>query len=197
MFLIRKTTGIQSESLKTCAKYLISSIQKDLTELLNDGNELVYIDYGQLDLESLNCPRERIGLEIRVELENVDLKLLSSVFSSFIIYNTDPDTVNKMSKLYPDSRFYIGDAENPDYEQLLNRGLNLILDDSHLDDLGFFTKLFMVNTSSDRPDKLYPTVVVDEHGLGLGLCYSSLESIQEAIKLKRGVYHSRKRVILF
>jgi hypothetical protein len=194
MFLIRKTAETQSENLKTCAKYLISSSQQTLKELLNEGNELVYIDHDQLDLGKLNYPKERIGLEIRVDMETVDLKLLSSVFSSFIIYNTDSEKVYKISLLYPDSRFYIGDAEKKDYEQLLNRGFNLVLDDCHLDDIGFFTKLFMINTSSDRPDKLYPTVVVDEHGIGLGLCYSSLESIQEAIKLKRGVYHSRKRV---
>jgi len=46
---------------------------------------------------------------------------------------------------------------------------------------------------SDRPDGLWPTVVVDELGVALGLAYSSRESIREAIRLRRGVYQSRSR----
>eukprot|EP00029_Vermamoeba_vermiformis_P007657 TRINITY_DN3373_c0_g1_i1.p1 TRINITY_DN3373_c0_g1~~TRINITY_DN3373_c0_g1_i1.p1 ORF type:complete len:1492 (+),score=442.42 TRINITY_DN3373_c0_g1_i1:647-4477(+) len=46
---------------------------------------------------------------------------------------------------------------------------------------------------SDRPDGLFPTVVVDERGTALGLVYSSKESIKESVKTLRGVYHSRKR----
>lgn len=46
---------------------------------------------------------------------------------------------------------------------------------------------------SDRPDSLWPTVVVDEHDVALGLAYSSLESLREALETGRGVYHSRKR----
>ncbi len=46
---------------------------------------------------------------------------------------------------------------------------------------------------SDRPDGLWPTVVCDEHGTALGLCYSDAESLREAIRSQRGVYHSRKR----
>lgn len=46
---------------------------------------------------------------------------------------------------------------------------------------------------SDRPDGLWPTVVTDELGTALGLVYSSKESIREALRTGRGVYHSRKR----
>ncbi len=47
--------------------------------------------------------------------------------------------------------------------------------------------------SSDRPDGLWPTVVVDEHGVALGLVYSSSQSLVAAIEQRRGVYHSRTR----
>ncbi|XVJ59404.1 MAG: phosphoribosyl-ATP diphosphatase [Tepidisphaera sp.] len=47
--------------------------------------------------------------------------------------------------------------------------------------------------TSDRPDDLIPTVVVDEHHRALGLTYSSRESLREAVRLGVGVYHSRKR----
>jgi phosphoribosyl-ATP pyrophosphohydrolase len=46
---------------------------------------------------------------------------------------------------------------------------------------------------SDRADGLWPTVVVDEHGIALGLAYSSIESLRRAIDTRRGVYHSRSR----
>jgi phosphoribosyl-ATP pyrophosphohydrolase len=46
---------------------------------------------------------------------------------------------------------------------------------------------------SDRPDGLWPTVVVDVHGRALGLAYSDAESVREALHRRRGVYHSRSR----
>ena len=46
---------------------------------------------------------------------------------------------------------------------------------------------------SDRPDGLWPTVVVDERGLALGLVYSSRDSIREAVRRRMGVYQSRSR----
>jgi len=45
---------------------------------------------------------------------------------------------------------------------------------------------------SDRPDGLFPTIVVDEHETCLGLVYSNEESIETALRLGRGVYHSRR-----
>jgi phosphoribosyl-AMP cyclohydrolase / phosphoribosyl-ATP pyrophosphohydrolase len=46
---------------------------------------------------------------------------------------------------------------------------------------------------SDRPDGLWPTVVVDEHGVALGLAWSNSESLREAVRRRAGVYHSRTR----
>ena len=46
---------------------------------------------------------------------------------------------------------------------------------------------------SDRPDGLWPTVVVDEYDRALGLCYSNRASIAEAIETGLGVYWSRRR----
>jgi len=49
--------------------------------------------------------------------------------------------------------------------------------------------------TSERSDGLWPTVVVDESGKALGLCWSSAESVNEAVRTQSGVYHSRKRGI--
>ena len=47
--------------------------------------------------------------------------------------------------------------------------------------------------TSDRQDNLWPTVVVDETGRALGLAWSNLESVRQAVRTGKGVYHSRKR----
>lgn len=47
--------------------------------------------------------------------------------------------------------------------------------------------------TSDRPDGLFPTCVVDEQGTLLGFVYSNTESIKESVKTQKGVYFSRKR----
>lgn len=55
------------------------------------------------------------------------------------------------------------------------------------------SKILCSTWSSDRPDKLIPTVVTDENGIALGLVYSSEESVSEALRTQTGVYQSRKR----
>ncbi len=52
---------------------------------------------------------------------------------------------------------------------------------------------FAAPLKSDRPDGLWPTVVVDERGAALGLAWSSRESLTLALEERRGVYHSRRR----
>lgn len=56
-----------------------------------------------------------------------------------------------------------------------------------------FAKAIAAPLVSDRPDGLWPTVVTDERGVALGLVYSSLESLCEAVKTGKGVYQSRSR----
>jgi len=55
------------------------------------------------------------------------------------------------------------------------------------------TEAFAAPLGSDRPDGLWPTVVVDEGGVALGLCYSDLESLRAALEQGQGAYHSRSR----
>ena len=47
--------------------------------------------------------------------------------------------------------------------------------------------------TSDRPDGLWPTVVVDEAGTALGLAYSSLDSVAATLESGTGIYQSRSR----
>ena len=52
---------------------------------------------------------------------------------------------------------------------------------------------FAACAKTDRPDKLYTTVVCTRSGVALGLVYSSIESISAALMCGRGVYYSRSR----
>ncbi len=46
---------------------------------------------------------------------------------------------------------------------------------------------------SDRADGLWATVICDPHGVALGLAWSDLESLDRAVRTRKGVYHSRSR----
>ncbi len=56
---------------------------------------------------------------------------------------------------------------------------------------------FAAPLTSDRPDRLWPTVVCDEAGRALGLTYSNATSLARAITERRGIYWSRSRAELW
>lgn len=68
-----------------------------------------------------------------------------------------------------------------------------ILSTDHQDGKLNLGEAFMATVVSDRPDGLFATVVVDEQGISLGLVYSSLESVVESFRTRKGVYFSRSR----
>lgn len=55
------------------------------------------------------------------------------------------------------------------------------------------TDAFAAPLTSDRADGLWATVVADERGQALGLCWSNRESLTRAVETGRGVYWSRRR----
>jgi len=52
---------------------------------------------------------------------------------------------------------------------------------------------FAAPLTSDRADGLWPTVVADDRGVALGLAWSSLASLRQALAEGAGIYHSRTR----
>jgi phosphoribosyl-AMP cyclohydrolase / phosphoribosyl-ATP pyrophosphohydrolase len=46
---------------------------------------------------------------------------------------------------------------------------------------------------AETTDGLWPTVVVDEHGVALGLAWSNHASLAAAVQARCGIYHSRRR----
>ncbi|CCD22203.1 trifunctional histidinol dehydrogenase/phosphoribosyl-AMP cyclohydrolase/phosphoribosyl-ATP diphosphatase NDAI_0A00450 [Naumovozyma dairenensis CBS 421] len=59
--------------------------------------------------------------------------------------------------------------------------------------LSSFEHNLLSQLKTDRKDGLYTTLVLDTSDRCLGLVYSSIESIQKAIELQKGVYFSRSR----
>jgi phosphoribosyl-ATP pyrophosphohydrolase len=55
------------------------------------------------------------------------------------------------------------------------------------------TEALAATLVSDRLDNLWSTIVADEHGRALGLCYSDAASLRAAYEERRGVYCSRTR----
>lgn len=51
----------------------------------------------------------------------------------------------------------------------------------------------LIATLQEQPQGLWPTVVCDELGRALGLCWSSAKSLRVALEEGRGVYQSRRR----
>lgn len=70
---------------------------------------------------------------------------------------------------------------------------HLILDADAVPGLVRVAPLLLARLTSDRPDGLFTTLVVDTQGIALGLVYSSADSLAESLRSGRGVYHSRKR----
>jgi len=69
-------------------------------------------------------------------------------------------------------------------------GIHLTLTDPNATTLGH---AYTASLRTDRPDKLYTTVVATRSNEALGLVYSSGESIVAALQTGRGVYYSRSR----
>ncbi len=53
-------------------------------------------------------------------------------------------------------------------------------------------KAFSAPIKCDRADGLWPTVVCNERGVALGLAWSNLESLTQALETRQGIYFSRK-----
>jgi phosphoribosylformimino-5-aminoimidazole carboxamide ribotide isomerase len=107
----------------------------------------------------------------------------------------DPERLAAIAKLVPRARVtFAGGVTTADDVALVDRlgadaqvGMALYAGRLDLGDAVF------APCRSDRPDGLVPTVVADEHGRTLGLAHSTRESVREAVRTGRGVYHSRRR----
>lgn len=113
-----------------------------------------------------------------------------------------PTDVDQVKSLVESGRLvYLesNDLEQHELEKLVGQGYILVIKSTELSteskslDKISISLLFTSSLTTDRPDGLFTTLVMSEEGTALGVVYSSVESIQAAIKEKVGVYQSRKR----
>lgn len=71
--------------------------------------------------------------------------------------------------------------------------VELALSSEHLSEGHNLADAFCASLTSDRPDGLWSTVIVDERLVALGFAFSSADSVRDSISKNRGVYQSRKR----
>ena len=112
--------------------------------------------------------------------EDDESPLLYSQFPTFI--SSRMDTVDSYQKI----------SRSPNAVSVIP-ARSLSLDSAQNSSLIPIDMLIADAIKTDRPDGLYPTVVANEHGVCLGLVYSSIESIVASLKTGKGVYKSRKR----
>lgn len=77
--------------------------------------------------------------------------------------------------------------------ELWKKGDDCLVDIADLKAPSMLAEVLIAVLRSDRPDGLWPTVIVDRLGVAIGLAYSSSESLKMAIEQKVGVYYSRSR----
>lgn len=182
-----------------CRVYVDSKITLDeCVDLLNTGaNKIVFLQQCMKPEILSLLPPERIM--VSVDLSSIQTSLQDSVKSlvggvTLVVGGElNMETLQKAKEFIGKSHhvtvFMRDTCKLSDVSAAAKIGISIQILDKSVD-LGEAVAATLV---SDRSDGLFPTVVVDEQGVALGLVYSSVESIKESVKTKQGVYHSRKR----
>ncbi|EDR12447.1 uncharacterized protein LACBIDRAFT_231720 [Laccaria bicolor S238N-H82] len=191
-----------------CYLLLDSDVPLDLEAIaawLDEGIEKLIVN--------LSIAQELIGVippdRLIVLLDGTNISAISDKVRKAVsgvllkTQNVDLDLVSSISNFFAGSTTYIlsTSEEIPTLSilrQLSAMGAILVLPDTQLTlDATSNTKInvadaFLAPLQSDRPDRLFPTIVSNETGHTLGLVYSSPESVKESIITGKGVYQSRK-----
>ncbi|KAJ3163195.1 trifunctional histidinol dehydrogenase [Geranomyces michiganensis] len=185
-----------------------SSSTETAVDFLNAGASKVVVPYQ--DAESLNqaVPADRLILSVMLDgASTSSVPAMTHQASGYLFtlpaagHSDIPQLARALREATPKhSRLYVEVSTEPATVELTTAWNALEIDTvvpaQHLTaaggqlDLG---KVIAAGLTSDRPDGLFSTIVVDEQRVALGLCYSSAESISEALRSGTGVYQSRKR----
>lgn len=109
----------------------------------------------------------------------------TSTHTTHTTHTTDKDHIDQLTKFMK----YITKLSS-DHSTTIQHGIILALTDTTAQQLGH---TYASAITTDRPDKLYTTVVCTRSNEALGLVYSSTQSIIAALQCGRGVYYSRSR----
>jgi phosphoribosyl-ATP pyrophosphohydrolase/phosphoribosyl-AMP cyclohydrolase/histidinol dehydrogenase len=186
---------------------------RSVIRLLDSGADVVVIPFGYFQSMRMNeisaglsrIPLGRLAVEFEPDLNSPSVgpnfDSLTPLVENFIIKNAPLEVVMNLRLNYGDNTFIVSDGSNA--LSHMEKGFSVMISSCDLS-LGVgnsrkisFVRLLMYNAKSDRSDGLFTTVVVDNHGIALGVCYSSYDSIEKALETKTGVYMSRKRGIWY
>jgi phosphoribosyl-ATP pyrophosphohydrolase/phosphoribosyl-AMP cyclohydrolase/histidinol dehydrogenase len=193
----------------------------DVVEVLNSGAAKIFVTFEQLKVlaQEPTISPSRLVLTVSPINPKTDIAKLKSFLDEQpqwksaewafdgALGNEYVDMVLHELDNYPpsaDQTIYVATTSQSQGHELLTQypGNSLIVSSERLtitpekedhEELILASDLFLAGATYDRKTGLYPTTVVDERGVALGLVYSNKESIAEALKKGAGVYHSRKR----
>ncbi|KFA65513.1 hypothetical protein S40285_03225 [Stachybotrys chlorohalonatus IBT 40285] len=172
----------------------------DVVALLDRGTRWVFVAPEKLSEYA------EFGSRVLPAVTKPDLSAASQ--HGLLIKDLDPKTTD-LSKLAEEAKakkiqnLFLKPASGVDLEQFISiaqksNAIPVLPSSALTTDKADGTKILLSKVmgaywKSDRPDDLIPTVVTDESGIALGLAYSSVDSVLEAVRRKAGVYQSRKR----
>ena len=193
----------------------------DVIEVLNNGASKIFVTFEQLKVlvQEPTISASRLVLTISPVSPKTDVAKLKTFLDQNPTWksaewafdgglgNEYVDSVLQELENYPpsaDQTIYVSETSQSAGHELLTKypGNSLVVSSERLtitptkeghQELVSAADLFLAGATYDRKTELYPTSVVDERGVALGLVYSNKESIAEALKTGTGVYHSRKR----
>lgn len=192
------------------ANVAVLSDVSQVAALLDAGAARVFAAYDQLKaLKSSGVDESRLVLRLEPGWENRD-KMINAISDTsvgvFADGVADVDFITGWLDEYgPNNRppVYISFRDAPSTDAVLairrRKAIPIVsrerltIDPDNNGDLISVAEIVMAGVESDRPDKLFATLVVDEQGISLGLVYSSEESVKESLRTGSGVYQSRKR----
>lgn len=182
-------------SIETYANVSSVDSVEDIVSILDAGARKVFVKPSQVN--SLKTYGDRV-LPIYSATENVDYSngvLFSPTSSSEVKSILEKLKAEKVSPVFlqPTEDELKSNLEKYEYSFIpVIPTVNLTTEQASS---GLFSvpELIASSWTSDRSDKLMPTVVTDERGIALGLVYSSKDSLAESLKTGTGVYQSRKR----
>ena len=168
---------------------------KHLEALLDSGVDKVIIDL-RLESQRLDygVPKERIGFWINESAEIESLCRMSSVVitDQQLMDDATLKLLDSLSTTY-DCRMVVAGCDN-DYGPAVHAMVRASSMRVGQEGAGMDVVRWLVSQlKSDRIDGFFPTIVTDESGVALGLCYSSYESLVAAVTTGTGVYMSRSR----
>jgi phosphoribosyl-ATP pyrophosphohydrolase len=169
----------------------------------NDGWDLDKIEFvtrvigGRVDLE----------IELNQPTAGDALRLLNAGAESIICQSSESSSLagvpaDRVTRLLStgDETFKNGDQveiETPEASRLAHMdqiGVDCLVSAEFLDEHPeVISHFYSAALTSDRPDGLWPTIIIDSLGQALGLAYSNEESLLDAITHRRGTYWSRSR----